>query len=50
MKNHANFNFETAERLEDEANDMYFESLQAKIWILNDYSKKQIEENPWKEV
>ena len=41
LKATANFNIEEQEKLEEEANDMYFEALQAKIRILNDMSKQK---------
>jgi len=37
MKNTANFGMEDQEKLAEEANDLYFESIQAKLGILNDY-------------
>ena len=36
--------------MDDEANDMYFESIQAKLGILNDYSKRPEEDEDEKKA
>lgn len=45
MKNTANFGMEDQEKLAEEANDLYFESIQAKLGILNDYQTKKDEDS-----